>query len=50
MVRINIPKEMEATEYSGPAILILDGCTAHNSEHFWDTCLRKNVVAIPVPA
>jgi hypothetical protein len=39
-----------ATRYCGPAILILDGCTAHDGDYFWDTCLRKNVIAIPIPA
>lgn len=38
-----------AAGYSGPAVLVLDGCTAHDGDYFWDTCLRKNVIAIPIP-
>jgi hypothetical protein len=40
----------EATGYSGPALLILDGCAAHDGDYFWTIYLGKNVVAIPIPA
>jgi hypothetical protein len=30
--------------------ILSDGCTAHDGDYFWDTCLRKNVIAIPIPA
>jgi hypothetical protein len=35
--------------YHGPALLILDGCTAHNGNFFLDMCLEHNVVPVPIP-
>jgi hypothetical protein len=31
----------EATGYSGPAVLLFDGCSAHDRDYFWDACLRS---------
>jgi hypothetical protein len=43
-----LKSKREAMAYSEPAILALDGCTAHDGDYFWDTCLRKHVIAIYV--
>jgi hypothetical protein len=37
-------------EYNGPAFLIIDGCTSHDSDLVYDLCLDHNIDIIILPA
>jgi hypothetical protein len=44
-----IEQRRKATHYSGPSVLILDGCSAHDGDFFLDLCIEHNVVPFPSP-
>jgi hypothetical protein len=39
-----VTRRREKTRYEGPAVLILDGCTAHDEEAFWDLCMENSII------
>jgi hypothetical protein len=49
-VHTAIEQRREPTHYSGPAVLILDGCSAHDGDFFLDLCMEHNVIRLPIPA
>lgn len=46
----SILERRKATGYQDEAILLLDGCTAHNSDYFLDQCGFYNVIPFFEPA
>jgi hypothetical protein len=49
----NLHPEIEQTRktahYSCPAVLILDGYSAHDGDFFLDLCMEHNLVPCPIP-
>jgi hypothetical protein len=44
-----VRRRREETGSEGPAVLILDGCTAHDGDVFWDLCMENGIVHHFVP-
>jgi hypothetical protein len=44
-----IEQRRKTAHYSGPAVLILNGCSAHDGDFFLDLCMEHNVVRFPIP-
>jgi hypothetical protein len=37
------------SHYDGPAVMIIDGCTAHDGDFFLDLCMERKIIPIPIP-
>jgi hypothetical protein len=44
-----IQARREAMKYEGPCILILDGCTAHDGDYFWDLSMENGILPAFIP-
>jgi hypothetical protein len=44
-----IAERRPESHYDGPAMLIIDGCTAHDGDFFLDLCMEQNIIPIPIP-
>jgi hypothetical protein len=39
----------ETLGYAGPGLLILDGCSCHKSDEFWDACNHHGIIPVLLP-